>query len=191
MFKKAALLAALAMSGTALWPVLPSAAKDISGCHQERTTSVRLLCYDRATGYTKPSVDYVDHRWKIEERTSPVDGRRTLIATNLDRGSGFTLGARCSDDRIVLMLVAPAQLSGKTVRVIFRVGEGEVQRTEWPVSGGDVVIITPNDRFITDATDKTKLFFRLEESDGRRREATFDVGAWSTVWGQLRKACAV
>lgn len=168
----------------------PSSAEDVTSCHQERANSVRLLCYDRLTNYTKPGIDYVDYRWKLEERTSPVDGRRTLIATNLDRGSGFTLGARCSDDRIVLMLVAPGQLSGKTVRVIFRTDEGAVQRTEWPVSGGDVVIITPNDRFITDAPDKTKLFFRLEESDGRRREATFDVGAWSTVWGQLRKACA-
>lgn len=191
MLKKAALLAFLTISGTTVWSGRPSAAGDIAECHQERTASVRLLCYDRATGYTKPSVDYVDHRWRMEERTSQVDGRRTLIATNIDRGSGFTLGVRCADERITLMLVAPAQLSGNTVRVIFRAGEGTIQRTEWPVSGGDVVIITPNDRFITDAPDNTQLFFRIEESDGRRREANFDGGAWSKVWRRLRSACAV
>jgi hypothetical protein len=168
-----------------------AAAIELSDCLKETNNQVRLVCYDRVTGYRGEKRDVLGNVWHIRERPSPLDDRLEVVAVNTDKVSSFVLGARCKDGYISVMIVSPHYLgSDDSVQIDFRAGESQPTRDWWMLSA-DKTLVTSRwpEEFLKKYEDNTPLFIRITDGRGKQHDMNFMLGRFSEVRDAIYRAC--
>lgn len=188
-------------------------------CHAMSTNYIRLMCYDKKTGYTKPKVDEAEDQkvtaapvptipkpepqgkqWRYTDETSALDNRKDVwlnVTSKNTEGNAIgsptraTLWVRCMEDRTNL-LIGFERYTTDDQSVKFRLDDGSIQ-TQWMESmrGGDGMGIWSGSR----AIPFIRNMFGKEEMVIAYNtytgpvEFTFDISGLRERIGPLASAC--
>lgn len=147
-----------------------------SDCHAMSTNYIRLMCYDKKTGYSKPEVDESEEQevaaaiapatpkpepqgkqWRYTDETSALDNRKDVwLSVNSKNTEGNAIGSptratmwvRCMGNKTNL-LVGFERYTTDDQSVKFRLDDGPIQK-QWmeTMRGGDGIGIWSGSRAI-------------------------------------------
>ena len=145
-------------------------------CHAMSTNYIRLMCYDKKTGYIKPKADKPEeqegtaattpatpnprpqgNQWRYTDENSALDNRKDVwLNVTSNNKEGNTIGSparaklwvRCMENRTNL-LIGFERYTTDNQNVKFRLDDGSVQ-TQWmeTMRGGDCIGIWSGSRAI-------------------------------------------
>lgn len=145
-------------------------------CHAMSTNYIRLMCYDKKTGYTKLEVDEIEaqeptaaimppspksepqgKQWRYTDETSALDDRKDVwlnVTSKNTEGNAIgsptraTLWVRCMENRTNL-LIGFERYTTDDQSVKFRLDDGPIQK-QWMeiMRGGDGIGIWSGSRAI-------------------------------------------
>lgn len=145
-------------------------------CHAMSTNYIRLMCYDKKTGYSKPKADEPEEQkvtaatvpatpkpepqgkqWRYTDETSALDDRKDVwLSVNSKNTEGNAIGSptratlwvRCMENRTNL-LIGFERYTTDNQSVKFRLDDGSIQ-TQWmeTMRGGDGIGIWSGSRAI-------------------------------------------
>lgn len=126
-------------------------------CHAMSTNYIRLMCYDKKTGYSKPEADELEEQeitaalvpaiqkpepqgkqWRYTDETSALDNRKDVwlnVTSKNTEGNAIgsptraTLWVRCMENRTNL-LIGFERYTTEDQSVKFRLDDGSIQ-TQW------------------------------------------------------------
>ena len=189
-----AMTAAAVMVGSTVSNALPPQAitEEVKACKGISNDQERLKCFDDlfADKPNRPNAtDKLGNDWSIEETKSPTDGSPQVVAANLVGDTVLIL--RCKDQITEAAFSTKYNYLGySSVDVQLRVNDQNPIKEVWKASMNDRAAFAPDAvAFIQSLPDNGKATIRTTRSDGKVKEANFDLGAVSEVRNKIAKAC--
>jgi len=206
------------VSGLLFFQAMASAsAESTEKCHQLNTDYIRLMCYDKETGYIKATPerntnDEVDQmastpiaavdgkHWLYSEERSALDNRKDVwlsVSSSNTEGNSIgsprraTLWLRCMENK-TNVLIEFERYTTDDQSVKYKFDDGNIQ-SFWmePVRGGDGIGIWSGSRsipFIRGMFDKQRMVVAYETYTGPV-EFTFNISGIRSRIGPLAKEC--
>jgi hypothetical protein len=127
--------------------------------------------------------------WQIEESKSPTDGSPQVIAANLIGDTVLIL--RCKDQTTEAAFSTKYNwLGSRSVDVTLRINDEKPFKEIWKASIDGRAAFAPNAvEFIRMLPDNVKLFIKTGRSDGKTKEANYDLGPVSDIRNKIAHAC--
>ena len=127
--------------------------------------------------------------WQIEESKSPTDGSPQVVAANLVGDTVLIL--RCKDQTTEAAFSTKYNyLGSRSVDVTLRINDEKSFRQVWKASmDGRAAFASDAMEFIRMLPDNAKLFIRTSRSDGKAKEANFNLGNVSDIRNKIAHAC--
>jgi hypothetical protein len=184
------------ISGSSASNALPPQAitEEAKSCKAISNDQQRLKCFDSLfadkPNQTKPSETSVKDNWSIEESKSPADGSAQVIAANLVGHTVLIL--RCKDQTTEAAFSTKYNyLGSRSVDVQLRINDEKPFKEVWKASiDGRAAFASNAVEFIRMLPDNAKLFVRTSRSDGKIKEAHFNLGKVSDIRSKITHACA-
>ena len=170
---------------------IPSEVK--ASCKAIADDKERLKCFDGLFGETpRPQnpQEGTQANWSIDETKSPTDGSPQVVAANLVGDTVLIL--RCKDQITEAAFSTRYNyLGSRTVDVQLRINDQNPIKQVWKASvDGRAAFASDAVAFIQSLPDNGKLSIRTTRStDGKIKEANFNLGAVSEVRNKIAKAC--
>jgi len=149
-----------------------------------------LVNFDRSAALRfHPDHSARQGNWRIEQSKSPTDGASLVNAANLVGDTVLIL--RCKDQTTEAALSTKYNwLGSRSVDVTLRINDEKPLKAVWRVSIDGNAAFAPNAvAFIQSLPDNGRLTMRTTRSDGKAKEATFDLGAVSDARSKISRAC--
>jgi Type VI secretion system VasI, EvfG, VC_A0118 len=191
-----AMTAAAVMVGSTVSNALPPQAitEEVKACKGISNDQERLKCFDDlfADKPNRPNAtDKLGNEgnWSIEETKSPTDGSPQVVAANLVGDTVLIL--RCKDQITEAAFSTKYNYLGySSVDVQLRVNDQNPIKEVWKASMNGRAAFAPDAvAFIQSLPDNGKATIRTTRSDGKVKEANFDLGAVSEVRRKIAHAC--
>jgi hypothetical protein len=164
-------------------------------CRVVKEDAERLKCYDgiaALAGATKPDAPEPPSVWLIDEKKSPLDDSPVVSAgLSATDGQGMMI-LRCKErsSDVVVMPSRFIQCGGDSVRVTYRIDQGEPIDARWsPSSACNAVFAGSPVPFMRALRDGGRLFVRVTDRQGVPHDAVFDLGAVGDVRAKIAAAC--
>jgi hypothetical protein len=127
--------------------------------------------------------------WQIEESKSPTDGSPQVVAANLVGDTVLIL--RCKDQTTEAAFSTKYNwLGSRSVDVVLQINDEKPFKEVWKASmDGRAAFASNAEEFIRKLPDNAKLFIRTTRSDGKTKEAHFDLGNLSDIRMKIARAC--
>jgi len=127
--------------------------------------------------------------WQIEESKSPTDGSPQVVAANLVGDTVLIL--RCKDQTTEAAFSTKYNwLGSRSVEVTLRINDEKPFKQVWRVSiDGRAAFASNAVEFIRILPDDAKLFIKTTRSDGKTKEANFNLGNVSEIRNKIAHAC--
>jgi type VI secretion system (T6SS) VasI/EvfG family protein len=127
--------------------------------------------------------------WQIEENKSPTDGNLQVNAANLIGDTVLIL--RCKDQTTEAAFSTKYNwLGSRSVDVTPRINDEKPFKEVWKASIDGRAAFAPNAvEFIRTLLDNAKLFVKTSRSDGKTKEANYDLGHVSEIRNKIAHAC--
>ena len=168
--------------------------EEVKSCKAISNDQQRLKCFDSLFAdkpdQTKPSEKSAkEDNWSIEESKSPTDGSLQIVAANLVGDTVLIL--RCKDQTTEAAFSTRYNyLGSRSVDVTLRINDEKPFREVWKASIDGRAAFAPNAvEFIRMLPDNAKLFIRTNRSDGKTKEANFNLGNVSDIRNKIAHAC--
>jgi hypothetical protein len=163
--------------------------EEAKSCKAISNDQQRLKCFDSLfadkPNQTKPSETSVKDNWSIEESKSPADGSAQVIAANLVGHTVLIL--RCKDQTTEAAFSTKYNyLGSRSVDVQLRINEEKPFKEVWKaLIDGRAAFASDAVEFIRMLPDNAKLFVRTNRSDGKIKEANFNLGEVSDIRNKI------
>ena len=127
--------------------------------------------------------------WQIEEGKSPTDGSPLIVAANLVADTVLIL--RCKDQTTEAAFSTKYNyLGSRSVDVTLRINNEKPFKEVWKASiDGRAAFASNAVEFIRMLPDDGKLFIKTSRSDGKTKEAIFNLGDVSDIRNKIAHAC--
>jgi len=166
----------------------------VKSCKAISNDQRRLKCFDDLFAdkpYPPNAADKSanDGNWQIEESKSPPDGNPQVVAANLVGDTVLIL--RCKDQSTEAAFSTKYNYLGyKTVDVELRINDEKQFKEVWKASINGRAAFAPDAvEFIRMLPDNAKLFIKTSRSDGKTKEASFNLGNVSDIRNKIANAC--
>ena len=168
--------------------------EEVKACKAISNDQQRPKCFDGIFA-DKPNPSLAadqsakDDNWQIEESKSPTYGSPQVVAANLVGDTVLIL--RCKDQITEAAFSTKYNwLGSRTVDVTLRINDGKPFKELWKASIDGRAAFAPNAvEFIRVLPDNAKLFIRTSRSDGKMKEANFNLGKVSDIRNKIAHAC--
>jgi hypothetical protein len=166
---------------------------EVKSCKTIADDMERLRCFDSLFGSTpKPekSEEGKQANWSTEETKSPTDGSPQVVAANLVGDT--VLIPRCKDQTTEAAFSTQYNYLGyKSVDVQLRINDQSPTKEVWKASMNGRAAFAPDAvAFIQSLPDNGKLLIKTTRStDGKIKEANFNLGAVSEVRNKIAHTC--
>ena len=168
--------------------------EEVKSCKAISNDQQRLKCFDGLFA-DKPNPPNAadksanEENWQIEESKSPTDGSPQVVAANLVGDAVLIL--RCKDQITEAAFSTKYNwLGSRTVDVTLRINDEKPFKEVWKASMDSRAAFASNaEEFIRKLPDNAKLFIRTMRSDGKTKEAYFDLGNLSDIRNKIAQAC--
>ena len=165
---------------------------EIKSCKAITDDQERLKCFDGLFGeIPKPQnpPEGAQANWSIDETKSPTDGSRQVIAANLVNDTVLIL--RCKDQTTEAAFSTRYNyLGSRSVDVTLRINDEKPFKEVWKASiDGRAAFASDPVEFIRMLPDNAKLFIKTSRSDGKTKEAIFNLGNVSDIRNKIANAC--
>ena len=168
--------------------------EEVKACKAISDDQQRLKCFDGLfadkPNQTKPSEKSAkEDNWSIEESKSPTDGGQQIVAANLVGDTVLIL--RCKDQTTEAAFSTRYNyLGSRSVDVTLRINDDKPFKQVWKASmDGRAAFASDAVELIRMLPDNAKLFVRTIRSDGKIKEANFNLGAISEIRRKIAHAC--
>jgi Type VI secretion system VasI, EvfG, VC_A0118 len=189
--------AAFVIVGSTVSKALPPQAitEEVKSCKAMSNDQQRLKCFDDLFGdKSSPPSNTMEQsakhgNWQIEESKSPTDGSPQVVAANLVGDTVLIL--RCKDQTTEAAFSTKYNwLGSRSVEVTLRINDEKPFKQVWRVSiDGRAAFASNAVEFIRILPDDAKLFIRTTRSDGKTKEANFNLGNVSDIRNKIAHAC--
>jgi hypothetical protein len=127
--------------------------------------------------------------WQIEESKSPTLGTPQVNAANLVGDTVLIL--RCKDQMTEAAFSTKySWLGSRSVDVTLRINDAKPVKAVWKASIDGRAAFAPDAvGFIRMLPDNSKLFIKTSRSDGKTKEASYDLGQVSDIRNKIAHAC--
>jgi type VI secretion system VasI family protein len=165
----------------------------VKSCKAITEDKERLKCFDKLFSETaKPEnvpAEKQAENWSIEESKSPTDGSSQVVAANLVGDTVLIL--RCKDQTTEAAFSTKYNwLGSRSVDVTLHINEERTFKQTWRASIDGRAAFAPNAvEFIRMLPDNAKLFIKTSRSDGKTKEANFNLGNVSDIRNKVAHAC--
>ena len=168
--------------------------EEAKACKAISNDQQRLECFDGLSA-DKPSPPNAadksanEGNWSIEESKSRTDGSPQIVAANLVGDTVLIL--RCKDQITEAAFSTTYNwLGSRTVDVTLQINDEKPLKEVWKASmDGRAAFASNAEEFIRKLPDNAKLFIRTTRSDGKTKEAHFDLGNLSDIRKKIARAC--
>jgi type VI secretion system (T6SS) VasI/EvfG family protein len=168
--------------------------ENVKLCKAISNDQQRLKCFDDLFA-TKPvprpptTDQSAQGNWQIEESKSPADGSPQVIAANLVGDTVLIL--RCKDQATEAAFSTRYNwLGNRSVDVMLRINDEKPFKEVWKASIDGRAAFAPNAvEFIRMLPDNAKLFLKTSRSDGKTKEANYDLGHVSDIRNKIAQTC--
>ena len=127
--------------------------------------------------------------WSVDETNSPTDGSAQVIAANLVNDTVLIL--RCKDQTTEAAFSTRYNyLGSRSVDVTLRINDKKPFKEVWKASiDGRAAFASDAVEFIRMLPDNAKYFIKTSRSDGKTKEASFNLGDVSDIRNKIANAC--
>jgi hypothetical protein len=168
--------------------------EEAKACKAISNDQQRLKCFDGLFA-DKPNQPNADDKsanegnWQIEEGKSPTDGSPLIVAANLVADTVLIL--RCKDQTTEAAFSTKYNyLGSRSVDVTLRINNEKPFKEVWKASiDGRAAFAPKAEDFIRMLPDNAKLFIKTSRSDGKTKEANFNLGKISDIRTKIARAC--
>jgi Type VI secretion system VasI, EvfG, VC_A0118 len=168
--------------------------EEVKSCKAISNDQERLKCFDSLFADKPNPPNAADKsasegNWQIEESKSPTDGSSQVVAANLVGDTVLIL--RCKEQTTEAAFSTKYNyLGSRTVDVTLRINDDKSFKQVWKASiDGRAAFASDAVEFIRMLPDKAKLFIRISRSDGKTKEANFNLGNVSDIRNKIAHAC--
>jgi hypothetical protein len=191
-----AITATFVVVGSTVSNALPPDAitEEVKSCKAISNDQQRLKCFDSLfadkPNQTKPPEKSAkEDNWSIEESKSPTDGSRQIVAANLVGDTVLML--RCKDQITEAAFSTRYNyLGSRSVDVTLRINDEKPFKELWKAStDGRAAFASDAVEFIRMLPDNASLFIKTSRSDGKTKEAIFNLGDVSDIRNKIAHAC--
>jgi hypothetical protein len=168
--------------------------EEVKACKAISNDQQRLKCFDGLFADTPnppnaPDKSVNDGNWSIEESNPPTGGSPQIVATNLVGDTALIL--RCKDQTTdAAFSTRYNYLGSRSVDVTLRINDEKPFKEVWKASiDGRAAFASDPMEFIRMLPENAKLFIRTRRSDGKTKEANFNLGNVSDIRSKIAQAC--
>jgi hypothetical protein len=168
--------------------------EEVKACKAISDDQQRLKCFDglfadKPNPPNAPDKSANEGNWQIEESKSPTDGSPQFVAANLVGDNGLIL--RCKDQTTEAAFSTRYNyLGSRSVDVTLRINDEKPFKEVWKASiDGRAAFASDAMEFIRMLPDNAKLFIKTSRSDGKTKEANFNLGNVSDIRNKIAHAC--
>jgi hypothetical protein len=168
--------------------------EEVKACKAISNDLQRLKCFDGLFADKPNPPNAADKsanegNWQIEESKSPTDGSPQIVAANLVGDTALIL--RCKDQTTEAAFSTKYNWHGsKSVDVALRINDEKPFKKLWKASiDGRAAFASDAVEFIRMLPDNGKLFIKTSRSDGKTKEANFNLGNVSDIRNKIAHAC--
>ena len=168
--------------------------EEAKACKAISNDQQRLKCFDGLFADKPNPPNAADKsanegNWQIEEGKSPTDGSPLIVAANLVADTVLIL--RCKDQTTEAAFSTKYNyLGSRSVDVTLRINNEKPFKEVWKASIDGRAAFAPNAvEFIRMLPDNAKLFIKTSRSDGKTKEANFNLGKISDIRNKIARAC--
>ena len=169
--------------------------EEVKACKAFSNGQQRLKCFDGLFADKPNPPNAADKsanegNWQIEESKSTADVSPQFVATNLVGDTVLIL--RCKDQTTEAAFSTKYNyLGSRSVDVQLRINDEKPFKEVWKASiDGRAAFASNAVEFIRMLPDNAKLFVRTSRSDGKIKEAHFNLGKVSDIRSKIAHACA-
>jgi hypothetical protein len=186
----------LVIFGSTASNALPAEAitEEVKACKALSNDQQRLKCFDgvfadKPKPPNTPEKSANDAKWSIDESKSPTDGSSQIVAANLVGDTALIL--RCKDQITEAVFSTRYNyLGSRSVDVQLRINDEKPFKEAWKASiDGRAAFAANAVAFIRMLPDNATLFFKTSRSDGKTKEAIFNLGNVSDIRNKIAQAC--
>ncbi len=165
---------------------LQAITEEVKACKAISNDLQRLKCFDGLFADKPNPPNAADKsanegNWSIAESKSPTDGSPQIVAANLVGDTQTTEAAFSTKYNY---------LGSRSVDVTLRINDEKPFKEVWKASmDGRAAFASNAVEFIRNLPDNAKLFIRTTRSDGKTKEAHFDLGNLSDIRNKIAHAC--
>jgi hypothetical protein len=165
---------------------------EINSCKAIVGDKERLKCFDGLFGEIPKQQnppEGAQANWSVDETKSPTDGSSQVVAANLVNDTALIL--RCKDQTTeAAFSTRYSYLGSRSVDVTLRINDENPFKEVWKASiDGRAAFASDAVGFIRMLPDNAKLFIRTSRSDGKTKEANFNLGNVSDIRTKIAHAC--
>jgi hypothetical protein len=168
--------------------------EEAKACKAISNDQQRLKCFDGLFADKPNPPNAADKsanegNWQIEEGKSPTDGSPLIVAANLVADTVLIL--RCKDQTTEAAFSTKYNyLGSRSVDVTLRINNEKPFKEVWKASiDGSAAFAPKAEDFIRMLPDNAKLFIKTSRSDGKTKEANFNLGKISDIRTKIARAC--
>jgi hypothetical protein len=191
-----AMTAAVVMVGSTVSNALPPQAirEEAKACKAIPIDQQRLKCFDDLFADKPNPPNAADKfanegNWSIEESKPPTGGSPQIVAANLVGDTALII--RCKDQITEAAFSTRYNyLGSRSVDVLLRINDEKPFRQVWKASiDGRAAFASDALEFVRVLPDNGKLFIKTSRSDGKTKEANFNLGNVSDIRNKIAHAC--
>ena len=188
--------AAVVMVGSTVSNALPPQAirEEAKACKSIPIDQPRLKCFDDLFADKPNPPNAADKsanegNWSIEESKPPTGGSPQIVAANLVGDTALII--RCKDQITEAAFSTRYNyLGSRSVDVLLRINDEKPCRQVWKASiDGRAAFASDALEFVRVLPDNGKLFIKTSRSDGKTKEANFNLGNVSDIRNKIAHAC--
>ena len=168
--------------------------EEVKACKAISNDQQRLKCFDglfadKPNPPNAPDKSANDGNWQIDESKSPSDGSPQVVAANLVNDTVLVL--RCKDQNTEAAFSTKYNyLGSRSVDVTLRLNDDKPFKQVWKASmDGRAAFASNAVEFIRMLPDNATLFIKTSRSDGKIKEANFNLGKVSDIRTKIAHAC--
>ena len=191
-----AISAYIVIFGSTVSNALPTQAitEEVQACKAISNDQQRLKCFDdlfadKPNPPDAPDKSATDGNWQIVESKSPTDSSPQVVAANLVGDTVLIL--RCKDQITEAAFSTKYNyLGSRSVDVTLHINDDKPFKEVWSASiDGRAAFASDAVEFIRMLPDNAKLFIKTSRSDGKTKEASFNLDKVSDIRNKIANAC--
>jgi hypothetical protein len=167
--------------------------EEVKACKAISNDQQRLKCFDglfadKPNPPNAPDKSANDGNWQIDESKSPSDGSPQVVAATLVNDTVLIL--RCKDQNTEAAFSTKYNyLGSRSVDVTLRLNDDKPFKQVWKASmDGRAAFASNAVEFIRMLPDNATLFIKTSRSDGKIKEANFNLGKVSDIRTKIAHA---
>ena len=168
--------------------------EEVKACKAISNDQHRLKCFDGLFMDTPSQPNAAEksaneENWQIEESKSPTDGSPLIVAANLAGDTMLFYGAKTKPPKLRFPLSTIFSAVGLLTLRRVSMTKSLLRRCGGRPMDGRAAFASNAVEFVRMLPDNARLFVRTSRSDGKTKEANFNLGHLSDIRNKIAHAC--